>query len=433
MLEPIWNPFSGYADHQEKRVDKLLKKMAFIGVFEAQRILLEMMQKNMVILNLFLEWKFKGYKYLKKGARKKMYRNAERIGVAFLNYANTVKVDEGALLARFKSLGLSAPAAPPDMEKLKYFALIMSFLRPGRENIGSGPGNYYQYLEGASFGKLLVDIDRGQKMIGDCNQIVTFYVYLYSLRYELRELQIKLPKGHVCLHFKGIDIEATAGSFAKYTEFEWLLPIVELVSTNLLDVSDFRDKQLQINPREYLKGSHLAFNISSQREIVAKNLSVSYYNLAIESMKGEDFETAEFFLEKAGKNDEEGRQLMGSIYHNAVVYYVKVNNFSKARYFAGKSGEGDLKKYIDEREGSYYYEHGSLARARELFRAAGNSGMVKATYGKEYNQVQARVAGIRDLSAMKSHRSDYEKMLDLAYKMNDQSLIDNLHNVLKQL
>jgi hypothetical protein len=439
MLEPIWNPFSRYADRQEKRVDKLLKRMAFIGVFEAQRILLEMMQKNMVILNLFLEWKFKGYKYLKKSARKRMYRNAENIGTAFLNYANTVKVDEAALLARLKSLGLSAPAAPPDLEKLKYFALIMGFLKPGqasgigRDGGERGPGNYYQYLEGASFGKLLVDIESGRKMIGDCNQIVTFYVYLYSLRHDLRELQIKLPKGHVCLHFKGIDIEATAGSFAKYTEYEWLLPIVELVSTNLLDVSDFRDKQLKIDPREYLKGSQLAFNISSQREIVARNLSVSYYNLAIESMKSEDFETAEFFMEKSGKNDAEGRQLMESIYHNAVVYYVKTHNFSKARYFAGKSGEGELKKYVDEREGSYYYEQGSLARARELFSAAGNSEMVKATYGKEYNQVQARVKGINDLATMKSHRSDYEKMLDLAYKMNDQGLIDNLHNVLKQL
>jgi len=116
-----------------------------------------------------------------------------------------------------------------------------------------------------------------------------------------------------------------------------------------------------------------------------------------------------------------------------VVYYVKSNNFSKSRYYAGKSHESELKKYVDEREAYHYYEGGSWSRARDLFSAAGNSEMVRATYGKEYNQVQARVAGIRDIATMKSHRSDYEKMLDLAYKMNDQGLIDNLHNVLKQL
>ncbi len=444
MLEPIMNPFSGYADRQEKRVDKFLRKIAFVGVFEAQRVLLEMMQKNMVILSLFLEWKFKGYRYLKKGARKKMYINAERIGVAFLNYANSVRIDEAALLANVRGLGLSVPAAPPDIEKLKYIALIMSFLRPGdtaggtkglaaSSNLSRGPGNYYQYLEGASFGKLLVDIDRGEKMIGDCNQIVTFYTYLYSLRYEIRELQIKLPKGHVCLHFKGIDIEATAGVFANYKEYEWLLPLVELVSTNLLDVSDFRDAQLMINSREYLRGSQLAYSISSQREIVAKNLSVSYYNLAIESMKSADFETAEFFLEKAGRNDADAVQLREAIFHNAVIHEVKANNFSRARYFAGKSSEYDLKRYIDEREGYYYFENGGLTRARELFAASGNSEMVKACYAKEYNQVQARVTGLRDIATMKAHRADYDKMLDLAYKMDDQSLIENLHNVLKQL
>lgn len=432
MLEPIWNPFSGFADKQEKRVDKFLRKIAVVNIFESQRVLVDLMQKNMVILNLFLESKFKGYKYLKKGARKKMYRNAERIGYAFLNYANSMKINEEALKTRIKELGLSIPQGPGEMEKLKYFAMIMSFLRPGSGD-AKGPGNYYQYLEGASFGKLLVDIDRGQKMIGDCNQIVTFYVYLYSLRYEVKDLQIKLPKGHVCLHFKGIDIEATSGGFAAYKEYEWLLPIVELVSTNLLDVSDFRDKQLQISAREYLKGSQLAYNISSQREIVAKNLAVSYYNLAIEMMKQEDFETAEFFLNKSGRADPEERELHQAIYHNATIYFVKRNNFQKARYYAEKSSEPEMKKYVEEKEAFYYFERDSLDKARQLFQNSGNTEMVKATYAKEYNKVQARVAGLRDISTMKAHKSDYQKMLELAHRMEDQSLIDNLNNVLRDL
>jgi hypothetical protein len=63
------------------------------------------------------------------------------------------------------------------------------------------------------------------------------------------------------LHYKGVDIEATAGNFANYEKFDRLLPIAELISTNLLDISDFRDKQIQVNAREFLKGAQLASNL----------------------------------------------------------------------------------------------------------------------------------------------------------------------------
>jgi len=425
MIKPVWNPFSRYADKQEKRIDKILKKVAFLGVFEAQRKILEMMQANLVILDLWLEARFKGYKYLSRSARKKMHKNSEKIAQIFLSFALQLKRDDGALYANLEALGLSRPTLPGDDEKLRFLAAIMLFLRPS--------AGRYEYLEGASFGKLLRDIEHKEKMIGDCNQIVTFYTYLYSLKYDLKDLQIKILPQHVCLHFKGIDIEATAGVFASYKKYLKLLPITELISTNLLDVSDFRDKQIKVNPRDFLKAAHLAAHLSSDHELVNSNLKIAYHNVAVDSLKEDDFETALFFLKTAGIDTEEDRKFQANILHNAVIYHAKKHDFSKARYYAEKSGETDLKKYVDEREAFDLYEKNSLSKARELFAKAGNQQMVKACYAKEYNQIQSRVAGLKQLSVMKSHKDDYRKMLDLAQKMEDHSLAENVRNILKQL
>lgn len=425
MLKPIWNPFSRYADSLEKRVDKLLRNAARLGIFEAQRKVAELMQENLVIFNLYMEARFKGYKYLTRGTRARKYRYAEKIGQIFLKYTHGITIKDEAVASRLKELGVPRPAAPGDAERLRYLVAVMSFLRPN--------GDHYQYLEGASFGKLLVDIEKGEKMIGDCNQIVTFYTYLYSLRYDIKELQIKILPEHVCLHYRGVDIEATSGNFANYQKSAKVLPIAELISTNLLDVSDFRDKQIKVSPREFLKGAQLAFNLSSEREIVAGNLKIAYHNVAVEALKSDDFETAAFFLEKSGLDTPADQDFLKSIYHNAVIYYVKAGSFSKARFYASKSMDSELGKYIDEKEAFYYYDHDSYERARELFQRTGNSQMVKATYAKEYNKVQARVAGLKDLAMMKSHRSDYQKMLDLALKMEDHALAEDIRHILNQL
>ncbi|MCC6643198.1 hypothetical protein IT411_00430 [Candidatus Peregrinibacteria bacterium] len=425
MLHPIWNPFSKYADGFEKKVDRLLRSSNVMGIFEAQRRVSELMQEDVIKLNLWLEARFKGYRYLSRGARKRMYANTEARTEEFKRYVATATVHEEAIIANLKHLELPIPSLPGDMDRIRWIVAIMGFLAPG--------GGRFEYLVGASFGKLLTDPRKKQKMIGDCNQIVTYYVYLYSLRFPVTDLEIKLPKDHVCLNFKGLDIEATAGAFANYNEVKKTLPISELISTNLLDVSDFRDKQLEISARDFLNASELAFNLSSERELVVKNLRAACHNVAVDALNGNDYETAEFFAQKLGTQTAEDQALIGTIYHNAIIYFVKEHKFSKARYYLGKSNEGEMRRYIDEQEGAYEFEHGSLSKARELFRSAGNLDMVKATYGKEYNQIQARVAGLRDLETMKSHRSDYEKMLDLARKMEDSSLAENISKILNQL
>ena len=64
---------------------------------------------------------------------------------------------------------------------------------------------------------------------------------------------------------------------------------------------------------------------------------------------------------------------------------------------------------------------------------AGNQQMLKACWAKEYNQIQSRVAGIKEISLMKSHRADYQKMLDLARKMEDNALAESLRDLLGKI
>ena len=61
--------------------------------------------------------------------------------------------------------------------------------------------------ESSTFGKLLRNPNR-ESLIGDCNQIVTLYIALFALKFDVQLLQLKTYPGHVALHFDGIDVEA---------------------------------------------------------------------------------------------------------------------------------------------------------------------------------------------------------------------------------
>ncbi|MBD3328823.1 hypothetical protein GF340_06020 [Candidatus Peregrinibacteria bacterium] len=384
MFQPVKNPFSKYADKLERKVNRLLKRVTTKSRFFIQKELEKIMQKNLVITNLWLEKQFKGYKYLRKGKRKKMHKNTQIIVNHFNEFVEKTNADPGKVLeyARSKNFQLTNPDAK---ERLIYLYKIAQFLQPNR---------YYQYLEGASFGKLLTNITH-EPMIGDCNQIVTFYTYLYSLKYPIRELQIKILPKHVCLHYNGMDIEATNATFQHYEEYEALLSIVELISTNLLDTSDFRDKQLQIDARTFINGAKLAKHISSMTQIVDKNLKVAYHNLALETAKQHNFSSATFFADKIHDPD-----LTKYIYQKAVTHFTKKHNFRKAKYFANKSRDRELMKHV---------------------------------YAMQFNQIQKKVKHLKKASEHKSHIKDYKKMRDLAGKMGDTKLRSDLNKFIGSL
>ncbi|EKD63326.1 MAG: hypothetical protein ACD_51C00292G0001, partial [uncultured bacterium] len=216
MFKWLLNLFSPYANPFEKKVGKFFKSIkANSNPIDVQMRLRDLMQENLVCVNLFMEKKYKNYKYLKKSVRKQMYANVQILNKEFDQYAATQSV-------------IPSIEMPKGMEeKIKHLYTIMSYLRPGQ---------HYEYEKAANFGKLLKDPTK-EKLIGDCNQIVTLYSHLYARKYPISDLKIKILPGHVCLHFEGLDIEATNGTFKKYEEFDYLLPITEIISTNIMDVT----------------------------------------------------------------------------------------------------------------------------------------------------------------------------------------------------
>jgi len=416
IFNPVINPFSKYADKHEKKIDKLLNKLATKDKYYIQKHLINLIQENLVVTNLWLEKQFKGYKYLTKSKRKKLYKNTNIIINKFNEFRKTTTITTKQLQEILTPLNYTIKTQE-DEERLKYIYKIMAFLRPN---------GIYEYLEGASFGKLLSNPEK-QKLIGDCNQIVTFYIFLYSLKYPLRSLKIKLLPQHVCLHYEGIDIEATNATFQKYQEYTHLLPITEIISTNLLDTVDFRDKTLKIDTRIFIKGAKLAAQISSIKDIVKKNLNIAYNNIIIDSINKHEYETATFYLNKINNP-----QLTQQTYNNAAIYYTEKKNYKKALYYASQIHDQKLKKYIKTQQGWTYYQKDNLKKALSIFKDIQDQKMIKATYGKMYNKMQKKVANLKTIQEHKAHKNDYNRMINLANKMEDHDLAQNLENFIKQ-
>ncbi len=376
--------FSRYVNPFERKVGRFFKHIKSTDtIYSIKKELLSLMQENLMILNVWLEKEFRGYTYLDKKTRRKMYEDEKKIVAKFQEFCAMNVPNSADLKAYFKERGFTYPDG--DDQKLLYLSQIMDFLRPGK---------YYHYIKTASFGKLLRDPDSA-KMEGDCNQIVTFYMYLYSLKFPVEDLNIKLLPEHVCLHFRSIDIEATNATFAKYTESLEVLPATEIISTNLLDLSDFREEAQEISPRVILKSAQLAYAISSLKSLVAKNLDVAYRNLTVNLLNQQQFD--------------------------------------EARFFAEKTGDFELIKNVKYNQAVYLYNAGILDKALEVFSAMGDEKMKKACYQKMYNKLVGEVAGVQTLDQAKSKKSIYQKMLDLAVKVGDPAMERSVRETLGKI
>ncbi|MBD3341880.1 MAG: hypothetical protein GF353_22435 [Candidatus Lokiarchaeota archaeon] len=416
-LKWFFRLFSRYANSFEKKVDKFFKNIKSTdSIADINKNLLKLMQKNLIVVNIWLEKKYKGYKYLSKGARKNMYENANIIVKKFQEFSSAKQSSINNLKKELSEKGLQFPTG--DEDKIKYLYEIMQFLKPGL---------YYKYIKTASFGKLLRDPNKN-KLEGDCNQIVTLYIYLFSLRFSIDDLEIKLLPEHVCLHFRGIDIEATHGMFQKYREKDQILPVTEIISTNLLDLTDYREELQNISSRVMVKSAQLAYAVSSLKPLVAKNLNIAYRNLAGGAMMANDFDTAIFYYSKAGD-----REALRRAYRNAAIYYMKNNNFSKAYYFAGRSGDRDLEKNVKYNEGVYYYNEDILDKALSIFSVLGEEKMKKSCYAKMYKNLAKKVSGVKTVKAARRHKSTYRKMLGLAKKMGNSRLERGIRDTLRKL
>ncbi|MBU1018778.1 MAG: hypothetical protein ABII07_01640 [Patescibacteria group bacterium] len=414
MIKFILNIFSPYAHPLEKRVDKFFKKIkSTSNKQKIQKELESLMQKNLVVTNLWMEKKYKNYKYLKKRIRRKMYENTDVLNKEFDQFAKEHQINENHLRGEIGKHGLDYQDR--HSEKLKCLAQIMAFFKPGDK---------YEYQESANFGRLL----NKEKCVGDCNQIVTFYIYFYSRKFPVSDLKIKILPGHVCLHFEGIDIEATNATFHHYKEFEAILPITEIISTNLLDITDQTEKTGEIDPRTIVKRAQLAYMISSMKELVKKNLDIAYRNVGITLMQRKEFKSAIFFFGKLGD-----RELIGKAYHNAAVHYLNKKSLSKAQYYADRSGNDDLQKSVTHAKGVKFYNQKNYKKAIPYFKKIGEERMVKACYQGQYNQLVKKVKNVKTIEDAKKHRSTYNQMLGLTQKIGNNEAESYVRGILGKM
>ena len=353
---------------------------------------------------------------MRKGIRRKMYENVEMLNKDFDQYAAKNAVSTANLKAQIESLGFDFPTQYTG--NLEYLALIMNYMRPG---------THYTYEAGANFGKLLKNPQQ-EKLIGDCNQIVTFYSYLYSRKFPISDLEIKLLPKHVCLHFKGIDIEATNGTFQKYEESEETLPITELMATNLLDTTDAEEETVSIDPRTIVKRAQFAYKISSKKDLVKRNLDIAYRNVGITLLNRKEFKSAIFFFEKLGD-----QELLKTSYRNAAIHYMNLKDYKAASFYAHRSGDTEIEKQITYNQAVAYYNKKNYAKALQIFRQVGDERMEKACYQGQYNQLARKIATVKTVADARKYRSTYQKMVELAHKMGDEQAANSVKDILSKM
>ncbi|PKL36919.1 hypothetical protein CVV38_03440 [Candidatus Peregrinibacteria bacterium HGW-Peregrinibacteria-1] len=372
-VKKVFYWFTQYVDGRERKVAKFFVKASRgSGIFTLRRHLLELMQSDLIVLTLWVERNFKGYRYLKsKRRRRKLYKVRDVLVADFEGFVGDV-----------------------ELSKRKYMEKIMEYLRVGGR---------YHYLETSTFCNLIRN-PAVEGLEGDCNQIVTLYIYLYSLRFSIEDLKIKLLEGHVCLHFDSRDIEATRGEYVDYADFKAMLGVEEIVVLNILDLHDFREEVVDVGAIDLLDSAEFCYKFGSLREVVAANLKVAYHNFALYRAKNNDFKEAILFAKKV-----KDRELLRNIYLKAVRYFVDKKAYSKAYEFAKTLQDGEWIDHIGRLQIKGKIGRGQFDAALKIARRNGTAELVNAVYGAQYNYFLTRV---------KSGKLGPKSRRDLIFKMS---------------
>ncbi|MGE5312754.1 MAG: hypothetical protein ACM3MA_01955 [Acidobacteriota bacterium] len=414
--------FRSYVNRDEKHVAKFFQRVHEKDSEYAVRDgLVRLVQQNAAALNLWAEYRYKGYKYLSKPARRRMYENLARIQELFEQHCAAHPLAPEAVAQHVGQVRTDTGLALQEPDKLVFLAQIMDFLRPAHGR--------YVYRASSSFGRLLQSPD-DTTLEGDCNQIVTLYIYLYSTRYDVSELRLVSLPGHVALHFRGVDVEATNASFTFHDKPERrVVPVQEIVSINLLDTSDSYFKQHKIPAETFLQAARLAYMISSERELVRKNLKAAYNNAVKELLEHKKFKTALVYARQA-----EDGALVELVGHNGAVYFMKKNQFASARSYAAHTRRSaELNKTISHNEGVFYYKAGKFHEAVRAFQRNNDHTMVQRCYEGLFFREQKLIAGAKTVDQLQSHRATIYRMRDYAQKSGNFKLISHVNELIRHL
>lgn len=408
--------FTPYTDAQEQAVARFFK-----GLNERSREarirshLDPLLQHNIAVINLWTEYKYKGYKYLRKSERKKLYANLQLIAEDFDRFYTQQRQSA-------ESISLATLGTTGDPEKIALLRALMNYFSPARGT--------YEYRDSSSFGRLLRD-PAHEKLVGDCNQIVTLYMYLYSRYYDVRDLQVRTLPEHVALHYAGIDIEATTGTFTDYGSKKGsaLLPAEEVVSINLLDTTDSYLATHEVAPEDFLQASRFAFVLSHDRDIVALNLRAAYGKLVKSLMERDDYAGALKFAQAS-----HDMLLLNVVGHNGAVYEMKRHHYTAARRFAEHAAKkGELIHDSWQAEGAHYYEAHRYHDAIKAFKHISDQASIHKCYEALFFAEQDRLSPNLTTETIKQHTRTIRRMRTYAKKSGNKKLIEHANSLSKLL
>lgn len=418
FVSRIFYFFAPYTDSRERSVGLFFKGLSEHGDRTKTRHRLdELLQRDIAVINLWTEYRYKGYRYLRKRERRKLYTNLRLIADDFVKFhaENARKADE--VTAHMNRI---APFAKPTDDRAVLIQALMDYFAPGR---------IYEYRESSSFGRLLRNPAR-EKLIGDCNQIVTLYIYLYSQYFDVSELQVRQLPGHVALHYQGIDIEATNGTFANYDgkEGSALMPIEEIVSINLLDTTDSYLTTHEVAAEDFLQASRFAFILSHDRAIVTRNLEAAYGMLINALMKRHNYHQALKFATAS-----RDMELIAIVGHNGAAYEMQQRNYASARRFAEHTPKrAELVHASYRGEGARHYEARRYHDAIRAFEKIGETQLIKHSYEGLFFEEQAKLSKNLTTADLKNHTPTLKRMRNYAKKSGNSKLVDHVDNLLKQ-
>jgi len=420
LAQTLYYQLSQYTDTSERRIGLFFKGLSEKkSVMAARAQLLDLMQHDLAAINLWTEYKYKGYNYLRKSTRKKLYGNLELIAEDFDAFYRANKMDGNEVT---RHIHMIAPHAHIEPERASLLHALTDYFSLTR--------GLYEYRASSSFSRLLQDPNH-EKLVGDCNQIVTLYAHLYTKYFDIRDLKVRLLPGHIALHYGGVDIEATNGTFANYDNSKGaeLMPIEELVTVNLLDTTDTYLDTHEVDPEDFLQSSRLAYMLSHSREIVSRNLEAAYGTIINGLMSRNNFAQALKFAKQSGNIE-----LLAVVGNNGALYHMDKHEFAVARRFAEHAlRRNELVKDSYRAEGVYHYNQHHFLDAIKAFKECGDQDSVKKCYAALFFDEQSSLPKQLTSDNIKQYSKVVHRMIGYAKKSENKELIQHADSLRKYL
>lgn len=420
IINRIFYFFAPYTDARERAVGHFFKGLTEHSSPSQTRVRLnDLLQQNIAVINLWTEYRYKGYRYLTKARRKRLYVNMQLIAEDFDRFYASRMPAANAVVADILSL---APHATVDPERAVLLQALVDYFSPARGR--------YEYRESSSFGRLLRDPTQ-DRLVGDCNQLVTLYIYLYSRHYAVHDLQVRVLPGHVALHYGGIDIETTNSTFANYgsRKDSALLPVEEIVSINLLDTTDSYLSKHEVAVKDVLQAARFAFILSHNRDLVTRNLAAAYNRMVTSLMQRNNYSQALAFATASGDT-----ALLGLVGHNGAVYEIEHHNYAAARRLAQHAAARDeLIRGSWQAEGLYHYQAQRYHEAIKAFEHTGDQTRVRQCYEALFFEEQTKMGSNLTTESIKQHAGIIKRMQAYARKSGNKGLIEHADNLNKHL